>query len=334
MSGIQWPERERITQVPEEKNRVLILINRKAGARSGRDQVDHLAALLKARAQTVEIISDIEELAERAERDQDAGTLRGVVAAGGDGTIGLVANRTRPGVPLAILPSGTENLMAKYLNVRADPVALCQTIIDGWAVCLDAGEANGRLFLLMLGCGFDAEVVRRLHAERTGHISHLSYAKPIWSSLRSYRYPELRVYCQTRSQPSDSPVVDCVAARWVFVVNLPKYACGLRIAPDAVGTDGLLDVCTFRRGKLWNGLRYLAGVALGIHSSWNDFGSVKSLAMSIESDEPVPYQIDGDPGGYLPVQIRTLPGRVAMLVSRSTAIGLQSPDSVAATVDP
>ena len=122
----------------------------------------------------------------------------------------------------------------------------------------------------MVGCGFDAEVVRRLHGMRSGHIRHFSYAKPILDSLRNYEYPELRVYCESpelaekgggESAGAARPVD--LSARWVFVVNLPRYAVGLQIAPDALGNDGFLDVCLFKEGSLWSGLRYLAGVATG-----------------------------------------------------------------------
>jgi diacylglycerol kinase family enzyme len=34
----------------------------------------------------------------------------------------------------------------------------------------------------------------------------------------------------------------------------------------------------------------------------------------------VPYQLDGDPGGELPVEIRVLPGRLALLVDRTWAV--------------
>ncbi len=52
----------------------------------------------------------------------------------------------------------------------------------------------------MVGCGFDAEVVHRLHATRGGHISMWSYSKPIFESIRSYQYPELRAYCDCSAQ--------------------------------------------------------------------------------------------------------------------------------------
>jgi len=80
----------------------------------------------------------------------------------------------------------------------------------------------------------------------SGHISHYSYAKPILDSIRNYEYPELTISCD------DHPPF---TARWGFVFNLPCYALGLRIAPHADGTDGMLEVCTFKEGSL---SRYMA----------------------------------------------------------------------------
>ena len=105
----------------------------------------------------------------------------------------------------------------------------------------------------------------------------------------------------------------------VFVVNLPRYAGGLSFAPQASGTDGLLDVCTFKEGSLWSGLVYLSGVMLGQHESMQDFARVQTRRLRIESTGPAPYQLDGDPGGELPVEIRALPGRLTLLVSPSWA---------------
>ena len=51
--------------------------------------------------------------------------------------------------------------------------------------------------------------------------------------------------------------------RWLFGFNLPLYAVGLPIAPQAVATDGLLDICTFARGSLWSVLRDICGMCCG-----------------------------------------------------------------------
>lgn len=267
--------------------------------------------------------TSLDELRQSEERCRRENTLRCVVAAGGDGTVALLANLLPPETPLAILPLGTENLLAKFLEIKqpVSPRQVADWIVQGTMIRLDAGQANQRLFLIMVGCGFDAEVVRRLHSQRTGHIHHASYARPIWEAIRSYRYPKLRIVPisssdeGTSSDSALSGLSEMPAARWVFVVNLPRYAGGLQFAPQAVGTDGLLDVCTFRRGSLWHGLRYLLGVATGRHRHWPDYQHVQVPALRIECDEPIPYQCDGDPGGLLPVTIRVLPRRLRMIAN-------------------
>ena len=109
-------------------------------------------------------------------------------------------------------------------------------------------------------------------------------------------------------------------ARWLFVVNLPRYAGGLRFVPHAVGDDGWLDICAFEHGSLVHGLRYLAGVVRQKHLAWRDCRQLRVRSLTVESDSEVPYQLDGDPGGTLPVEIRVLPERVRYIVSESWAL--------------
>ncbi len=291
---------------------VLLLVNPTAGARSRRSIVERVVQILNELNYRTEIVSDLRQLSDLAAARLERGTLRAVVAAGGDGTVSTIAHRTPVGTPIAVLPLGTENLLAKYLEIPGDPRRVCQMIHEGRIVRLDAGRANGRLFLLMVGCGLDAEVVRRVDQARTGHITHFSYAKPILDSVRSYQYPELRIYSHCSDAKPDATHAE--VARWAFVANLPQYAGGLGIVPHACGTDGLLDVCTFRRGSLFRGLIYLARIILGSHQSLNDCVNLQAARLRIESDAPVPYQLDGDPGGYLPVEIEVVPGRLTVVV--------------------
>ena len=254
------------------------------------------------------VLENIQAVAEHARKKTEEKTLRAVIAAGGDGTVRLVAEHTTAEMPLAVLPLGTENLVSKYLELPTEPAGVADLVLSGWNVQLDAGEANGKLFTLMTGCGFDAEVVRRLHNERKGNIHHLSYAKPILDSIRNYDYPLLRVDCQAGEERL------ALSGCWVFVVNLPRYAGGLNFAPAAAGNDGLLDICTFKEGSLWHGLVYLGGVMLGQHEGMDDFVRVQTRRLRVEADGAAPYQLDGDPGGDLPVEFSVMPGRLTMLV--------------------
>ena len=304
---------------------VLILANRRAGPRSRGNLLERTIKLLEHRGMAVRLTWDIEPLVEQVAKLAHAGRLRAVVAAGGDGTASLVANSLPPSTPLAILPLGTENLLARYLDIRPSATDVCRAIAAGVTVHLDAGRANGRMFLLMAGFGFDAEVVRRLHEVRRGNIDYLSYAKPLLHALRNYRYPVVRLHCMrpdvVELPPSEAKRVEphgavvTVRAKWAFVVNLPRYALGLGIAPRASGTDGLLDVCTFREGWWWHSLRYLGGVVLRRHETFDDCVTLRTRRVRIEADERVPYQLDGDPAGYLPVEIEVLPQRLTLLVS-------------------
>ncbi len=309
--------------LPDSAQRVLIVTNPHAGSRHRAALIDRLVAVLKTDGFVTDVVTELSDLPDQAAPSAAGLPVRAVVAAGGDGTVAEVVNRTTPDTPVAVLPLGTENLLAKYLGIQQDVEQIRHLIGRGASVQLDAGRAGQRVFLLMAGCGFDAEVVRRLHQERSGNIHHLSYAKPIIDSIRTYQYPELRVYCEPSVGASDGnqPQVEqpYLSARWVFVVNLPRYAAGLKIVPDAVGTDGLLDVCTFKGGSLLSGLRYLAGVLLGQHQSWDDCITQRTRKLRIESDGDVPVQLDGDPAGRLPMEMESLPARVRLIVAESWA---------------
>lgn len=304
--------------IADDARDVLIAVNPHAGAGNRMAVVEEFSRQLRDFDLHATTIGDIDRLADESAQLLAAGRLRAVVAAGGDGTIRLVAERTQPGTPLLVLPLGTENLLARYLELAADARQLAQVVAVSLTAQFDAGQANGRLFTLMAGCGFDADVVRRLHESRRGHIQHLSYAKPILDAIRTYDYPELRVRYAPAEAAGDELSAE-IAARWVFVVNLPRYAGGLSFAPGATGTDGLLDVCTFKTGSLWYGLMYLGGVIFGQHESMQDFQRVKTRRLVIESPGTAPFQLDGDPGGELPVEIRVLPQRLRLLVSRGWA---------------
>ena len=288
---------------------VLVFGNPTAGASSGKAPIDELAKELRARKYQIEIVSDPGVLERLSQDLTESGVPHLVVAAGGDGTVSLAVNRTPLGTPVMVVPLGTENLLAKYLQMPTDVVGWCDVIDSGQTIQLDAGQVNGQIFLLMLSAGFDAEVVRRLHNERTGHIRHLSYAKPILNSIRNYEYPELRVRCL----PEGSEQWTEQRVHWAFVFNVPLYAGGLRIAPEADPADGLFDVCTFSGGSLPTGLFHLGTVMLHKQGKWSGFSRQLARRVCVAADHQVPFQADGDPIGTLPVEIEIVPRRMTML---------------------
>jgi diacylglycerol kinase family enzyme len=166
----------------------------------------------------------------------------------------------------------------------------------------------------MAGCGFDAEVVHRAHLARRGHITPWSYGKPIVAAIRNYPYPPFRVTCRLSAADAETPDERSFDAHWLFVSNLPCYAGKLRFSPRAKGNDGRLDVCAFQTGSSWAGWRYLAAVLARRHERMKDCVTFQATHITIEARDPVPYQLDGDPGGVLPLSIDVLPARITMFV--------------------
>lgn len=234
------------------------------------------------------------KLADPAAREQ----LVCVLAAGGDGTVGDVANRY-PDLPMATLPLGTENLLAKYLGIQPSGTQVAELIASGSRRKLDLGQLNGRRFTLMASCGFDAAVVHRTHANRRGHIRKWHYLPPIWNSIRKYDHPPLRIFVDDETQPR--------IARLLMAVNLPAYAMGIPFAPLATGTDGQLDLCLFQQGSTFQMARYLGHVIAGRHHLLSDVICLKASRVRIEADVGVPWQMDGDPAGFTPVTLEVLP---------------------------
>ncbi|MFN9718994.1 MAG: diacylglycerol/lipid kinase family protein, partial [Planctomycetota bacterium] len=68
--------------------------------------------------------------------------LHCIVAAGGDGTVADVVNR-HPGRPIAVLPLGTENLLARFLGMKRSGTQVAKAIRAGTTFWLDTAVANG-----------------------------------------------------------------------------------------------------------------------------------------------------------------------------------------------
>ena len=306
---------------PNARQSVVISVNPNSGAADRSTLIEETKVKLLAAGFVVDVLSNVDQVVSMAIEKSTEGKLRAVVAAGGDGTVALLANRLPPGVPITILPLGTENLLAKHFGFEANVNSLTEVLINGRYLQMDAGRANGKLFLVMASCGFDANVVEKLHRSRTGHISYWSWLRPIVSSIRRYRYPELRISIDVIDDMGASSTCQTLTGRWVFVFNAPRYAMNLPLLPEADPTDGVLNVCSFRHGGLVRGVVYLIAVVLRKHRQWCKTEFRKFRKMTIDSKTRVPFQLDGDPGGDLPVTIEVLPNYLTILAAEKLTCG-------------
>lgn len=325
-----------------QSKHVAIFASPRAGSGAGREEIPRLIEQLREDGFEVRTCESARQLqhwcGERGcEQDQPRATI---VAAGGDGTITLAAsvvleianpidhetNRqtANPQSPCLLpMPLGTENLLAKHFGHLATAAGVRNTIQNGKRTSLDMGMVRritdpassrravaAKPMLTMVSCGFDADVVRQVHLKRKGHIRRLNYFAPILHAMRSYHFPELTVELLGTSGRVDRKI----QGGWAMVFNLPRYAGGLKIEPDAIGDDGWLDVIVFR-GRSWlKGLNYFARIQTGSHLQHPDITRVQAKRIQITSDQRVHYQIDGDYIGQLPIEITTRPQAIDVLV--------------------
>lgn len=306
-----------------DRDFVLIVSNPKAGWVSRQRSLEQLATLLRQRGLDVQISTDLEHIEQLARQLHALGRLRALVGAGGDGTLAELANRAPAGAPLATYPAGTANLVARYVGATTRMHDFAQMLIDGHTWTCDAGLANGRLFVAVCSAGFDAQVVERVHAARKGHITSLAYLAPIVQAIGQYNFPELKISVEDKQ----------ISARWAFISNLPCYGGGIKPGSQACGDDGLLDLCAIRHGGFFRAMQYLPYLLLGRPQDLTDCTLQRSRKIHIEcATENVPYQVDGDPGGYLPLTIEVLPRRIRLVVPRRFA-ELQAATNLAQTRD-
>lgn len=242
-----------------------------------------------------------ERLRDLAPEDQP----RCIVAAGGDGTIGDVVNRF-PHLPVAVLPLGTENLLARYLGIHRSGEFVAEMIAANHVAQFDLCTVGERRFTLMAGFGFDADVVRRVDDSRQGHIRHWSYVRPMWQAFRNYNFPQMRFYLDDDPEPRLATVG--------FVVNMPVYGFRLPIAKSADPNDGLLDLRLFSPKSMVQFLQQFASILRGSHERLPTVQCLQAKTIRVTCDEEVPVQVDGDPAGFTPATIRTHPGAFHVLV--------------------
>jgi diacylglycerol kinase (ATP) len=217
-----------------------------------------------------------------------------LVACGGDGTVNaLAAAAARTATPLYHIPTGNENLFARSFRMTRDPAQLVRAlqtrrvIMTDTAACADGGRPEHQ-FLIMLGVGPDASVIRRLHAARTRAIGHLAYAEPIVRETLAPCLPRLQIAVD------GTPLVHDRQG-WLIVGNHRHYASRVDFASHATPTSGDLDVIFMPARNLRDCLNWVCRARLRLHRRDPRLINAFGRRVEITSADPAfAYQVDGE----------------------------------------
>jgi diacylglycerol kinase (ATP) len=218
-----------------------------------------------------------------------------VLVAGGDGTINEAANGLAGSdVALGIAPAGTMNLLARIVGLPLDPAAAVSRVIDGYhRLAFKPGTAGERAFLLMAGAGFDAWVLRELLRGVSSKIGFGDYVRGALRGLRSFPFPRLVVtHDGGRSE-----------AHTAIVGRAPLYGGFLRPTPHADLAVDALELCALSGGAA-RFARIVPRLWSGAHGRCSGVTLLPVRRVEIEASiEDVPYHVDGELSGTLPVVI-------------------------------
>jgi diacylglycerol kinase family enzyme len=239
-----------------------------------------------------------------------------VLAAGGDGTVmSCVSALAGSPTPLAVLPTGTGNLLANNLDLPGDLEAAAEVALWGRRRRLDVGELKGHgvdgdRFVVMSGMGFDAAMLRDADPATKHRAGAFAY---VLSGLRQIgrRPAEYRITLD--GLPPFSRV-----AQGVLVGNLGRLQGGLEVLPGAEPDDGMLDVGVLQTRSVGGWLRLAARVLLRRGrrgASGPPLELFRATRVDVVCNRPQPIERDGDtapPRRHFAVEV--LPGALTLCV--------------------
>jgi diacylglycerol kinase (ATP) len=266
--------------------RARLLLNPASGRRRGERLRERLRALAAADGVEVEESTSAEDLAARARRAREEGVER-LLVGGGDGSWHWAAQGLAGGeTALAPIPLGTGNDLARELGYPLVPELAWRAALAGVRRRIDLGRIAGRLFCGVAGVGFDAAVAE--HAR--SHVRRLRgpavYAWATVATLVRFRPPRVRL---------TSAAGDFVGeAYFVAFANTSHYGGGMRIAPRADPTDGLLDLVIVERISKLRLLAVFPRVYRGRHLDHPAVRLLRAPEASLAIDPPQPLNADGE----------------------------------------
>jgi len=232
-----------------------------------------------------------------------------VVAAGGDGTIAEIANGLA-GYPtkLGIIPLGTANVLARELGFSFQPRSVAEALAFGrtrrlWPGC-SSGTQGDRLFVQMLGVGFDAHVVQHLSPGLKAMFGRGAYVMQTLAELIRYPFAPVSVRIDGQQMKAAS----------VIVSKGRLYGGPFLLAPEAQSCKPGFSVIMFERSGPLAALHYGAALPLGLLPGALGVRHIQARDVEFDGNAWLPAQADGDFAGFTPLRVTDTPQPIQVIV--------------------
>lgn len=246
-----------------------------------------------------------------------AGSFDLVVIGGGDGTVSAAAGALlETGLPLGIWPMGNANDLARTLAIPFALADAARVIATGRPRRIDLGRVNGRCFFNVAGVGLSVDIADRLTGAEKRRWGVLAYLRRSWEAAQAARHFHARVTCDG--------VIEEFAAIQIAVGNGRHYGGGMTIVDDASIDDGRLDVYALPPHPWWRLMTLVPALRWGTHRPIAAIHSRQGEMVRIETERPLPVNVDGEVVTETPAEFDVLRGAISVFAP-AQAPGLRSP---------
>jgi diacylglycerol kinase (ATP) len=294
-------------------SRVLAVLNPKAGSAAGEAIRGALTSSCAQGENQLEIheTKDSEDLGVLV-RDRINKGVDLVVACGGDGTVGAVANAlVGTDTLLGIVPMGTANVLARELEIPLDVNLACGLLVGDHEVArIDVMKVGGRHYLTQVGVGLDALMIRDTPAEHKRRFGKAAY---LWTAARHlFGHQPQRFFLEIDGKSRKTRASQVIVAN-VGTLGQPPFRWG----PDIQVDDGMLDVCVVKAKTLLHYGALFWHVIRGKHRADPNVRYDRARhSVAITSNKVTLVQADGEVLGETPVRIEVVPGALRVIVPK------------------
>ncbi len=237
-----------------------------------------------------------------------------IIAVGGDGTISDVVNaivKNDLNIKLGVIPSGTANDFARFLNLPTNPIDCIKIITDGNFINVDLGKANDSFFINVLSFGCFANVSHNVDKNLKLSIGKLAYYFKALETLPKLKPIPLKI---TRKN-------QVIKDKFYLVLILNSSGAGgfNRLAPYSSMTDGNFDFVGFKHSRFFDTAKSIFHVIIGDHLEQDKdvvFFQDNKLTIELDTNENTELfsitDIDGELGPNFPINFEVIKNKLSV----------------------